>query len=74
MARPIKSEKFPKEDTFLDWGTDGYRPPEQVSSMDSRKNSLVEAAGWKVRIGEKAMVFSFAATMFKVSLSDIQCS
>jgi hypothetical protein len=71
-ARPIRSNVVldpyrshavlnPKD--LLGIGTPGFRPPEQIRLFYDKTVSLVPDAV----IGEKAMVYGFAASMFKVS-------
>ena len=71
MARPIHSNKFSNPDDLLRKGTPGFRPPEQVLNPDTPADEDRVSCAPGKEIGEKAMVFSFAASVFRVSLSSI---
>jgi serine/threonine protein kinase len=68
-AKSIESKRFRYPKDLLWYGTPGMRPPEQVQPSGRCGRSIVERLeGHPVHIGEKAMVFSIAASIFMVSL------
>ena len=71
LARPIKSMAFNNPTDFLGFGTPGFRAPEQSKQPvdPDLEPEDIEHVAWNAgqEINEKAMVFSFAAVIFRVS-------
>ena len=74
-ARPQRSDRFSNPEDFINWGTPGYLPAEQVHDGvgGTTRHSLTSHYHDEdeVYLTQKATVYAIAATMFRVSYTTL---